>query len=552
VVWCQTYIRIEEASWVEHQGTDVWGVVESAPLTELMEMTIAVKQRNIDQLENILLQTSDPSNPSYGKHLNQSQIDAILAPLPRSIRVVLAWLSSHHVSPKWTSANSDFITVIVTVEQAQLMLQTTYDVFEHRSSKIQAVRCHHYSVPAEVALAIDFVAPTIRLPAIQTARVRRSSSTFVDGSGKAIDFFNTPKILRELYQVGATTRSKASSNLQAVASFLEQYYSPNDLQEFFFIFQNTSIGHTVLADMGPNKPDDPGTEASLDVQYIMSVGAWVPTWVYYTVGRSPTNPNNEPFLAWLVNVTSSTIVPKVISVSYGEDEKSVGFAYAKRVNTEFMKLGTLGISVMFASGDSGAGGNCTEAGRMSPNFPADSPYVTAVGGLVGGTPGHTPTGEVTDSISGGGFSDYWPTPSWQAAATKAYMSQSGLPPTQYWNQSGRGYPDVAAQSEMFTVVQFGFPLIGVGGTSCATPTFSGVISLLNDLRLQAGKSSLGFLNPLIYQIAPANANVFNDVIEGENMGCGHGGFPAKKGWDAATGWGSPNYALLSKVVTSLP
>jgi len=178
--------------------------------------------------------------------------------------------------------------------------------------------------------------------------------------------------------------------------------------------------------------------------------------------------------------------------------------------------------------------------------------VTAGGGLGGGTPGKTPTGEVTDSISGGGFSDYWVTPSWQTAAVTAYMAMSGLPPKQYWNQTGRGYPDVAAQSEMFTVIQFGLPLIGVGGTSCATPTFSGVIGLLNDLRLQAGKSSLGFLNPLIYQSAPQTANLFNDVVQGENMGCGNGGFPAKKGWDAATGWGSPNYALLSKVVAALP
>ena len=45
---------------------------------------------------------------------------------------------------------------------------------------------------------------------------------------------------------------------------------------------------------------------------------------------------------------------------------------------------------------------------------------------------------------------------------------------QYWNASGRGYPDVAAQSEMFVVVQYGIPLPGVGGTSCASPTFSGV------------------------------------------------------------------------------
>lgn len=39
---------------------------------------------------------------------------------------------------------------------------------------------------------------------------------------------------------------------------------------------------------------------------------------------------------------------------------------------------------------------------------------------------------------------------------------------------------------------------GVSGTSCSAPTFGGMVGLLNDLRLQAGKSSLGWLNPLFY------------------------------------------------------
>merc|ERR1711862_1085477 len=52
---------------------------------------------------------------------------------------------------------------------------------------------------------------------------------------------------------------------------------------------------------------------------------------------------------------------------------------------------------------------------------------------------------------------------------------------------------IAAQAEDF-YVDAGFPNPGVAGTSCATPTASGVFTLLNDLRLQAGKSTLGFLS----------------------------------------------------------
>lgn len=72
---------------------------------------------------------------------------------------------------------------------------------------------------------------------------------------------------------------------------------------------------------------------------------------------------------------------------------------------------------------------------------------------------------------------------------------------------------------------------------------------LNDLRLQNGKSTLGFLNPFIYQ----NAAAFHDITTGSSEGCDLGeGWPAKTGWDAVTGVGTPNYASLAKVVSSLP
>ena len=84
------------------------------------------------------------------------------------------------------------------------------------------------------------------------------------------------------------------------------------------------------------------------------------------------------------------------------------------------------------------------------------------------------------------------------------------------------------------MVQDGIPLPGVGGTSCASPTFSGIIALLNDARLAAGKSALGFLNPLLYQSVPTFPGAFNDVTEGTNEGCTVNGFTAAVGWDPVT------------------
>jgi tripeptidyl-peptidase-1 len=120
---------------------------------------------------------------------------------------------------------------------------------------------------------------------------------------------------------------------------------------------------------------------------------------------------------------------------------------------------------------------------------------------VGGTGGK---GLEAASLSSGGFCNRWATPSWQADATKAYLTNTtvAIPPTSFFNASGRGFPDISAQAEGFTVIANEIPLPGVAGTSCACPTASGVMALLNDLRLSAGKSSLGFLNPFIYQVYP--------------------------------------------------
>lgn len=113
---------------------------------------------------------------------------------------------------------------------------------------------------------------------------------------------------------------------------------------------------------------------------------------------------------------------------------------------------------------------------------------------VGGTQGYNP--ETAASLSGGGFSNYWARPTYQIDPVKHYFSvATGVPASDLFNATGAGFPDVAAQAENFNIVVGGFTTF-VAGTSCASPTFTGIVSLLNDQRLSAGKSTLGYLNPL--------------------------------------------------------
>jgi len=325
--------------------------------------------------------------------------------------------------------------------------------------------------------------------------------------------------------------------------FIGQFYFSGDLQEFFALFYQSSFGQ-VPKIVGP---DDgfPGVEASLDIEYIMSVGADIPT-TFWSNKETP-DENNEPFLYFLREVAKTQNPPLVFSISYGDDGEPPE-AYSLRVSAEFQKQGARGISFLFASGDSGVGGdNYGDCSAFVPDYPATSPYVTAVGGtalpLVYGN-------EYANGLSGGGFSDVYPRPQYQQAAVANYLknNKNTLPNQSLWNATGRGYPDVAAMSSNFVIVVNLIPLPGVAGTSCSAPTFSGIIALLNDLRLAAGKKQLGFLNPFIYQ----NPQIFNDITEGSNPGCGTNGFQAAAGWDPATGFGSPNFAKMKQAVMALP
>ena len=206
-----------------------------------------------------------------------------------------------------------------------------------------------------------------------------------------------------------------------------------------------------------------------------------------------------------------------------------------RVDNEFMKFGVSGRSVLFASGDSGV--DCSLTRKFHPEWPTSSPYITSVGGTTSLTR--------VWSSGGGGFSNVFGTPDYQKDIVTAYLNSGKAPSTRDFNTSGRAYPDVSAFSVDFTIVEDGIP-IGVSGTSCAAPTMAGVISILNDVRLLAGKKTLGFLNPLLYQTLKGNG--FFDITEGSNGGELCSGFKAIEGWDPASGWGSPNFSMLKTLI----
>jgi len=87
--------------------------------------------------------------------------------------------------------------------------------------------------------------------------------------------------------------------------------------------------------------------------------------------------------------------------------------------------------------------------------------------------------------------------------------------------------------------------MSVGGTSASSPTVAGIVALLNDYRIANGKSSVGFLNPLLYSTGVAG---LNDITSGSNPGCETNGFSAGTGWDPVTGLGTLDFGKLQPIV----
>lgn len=119
--------------------------------------------------------------------------------------------------------------------------------------------------------------------------------------------------------------------------------------------------------------------------------------------------------------------------------------------------------------------------------------------------------------------------------------------TQYNNsQTVRGYPDISANGANYVVAVDG-SLSLVYGTSASSPVVGSIITLINEQRIAAGKSVVGFINPVLYE----NPDALNDITSGGNEGCGTAGFTAVEGWDPVTGLGTPDYEKLLSVWLAL-
>ncbi|KAL7907816.1 putative Tripeptidyl-peptidase sed1 [Trichoderma velutinum] len=263
----------------------------------------------------------------------------------------------------------------------------------------------------------------------------------------------------------------------------------------------------------------------------------------------------------------------VISISYSGGEADLPASYLRRQCNEIMKLALQGVTVVESSGDYGVAsypenlftnnGCASTDGRVFyPSADVSCPYILAVGSTQFRRFGDSSTTyyESSTSYSGGGFSNYFDAPEWQTDVISSYFDRVTLNFTSYENPGanfsnvgdgvfragGRGYPDVSAVGERLVAFKRG-QWGHAGGTSLSAPIWAAIVTLINERRLAANKSTVGFIHPVLY----AHPEVFTDITEGSNPGCNSTGFPAVSGWDPVSGLGTPNFPKLVDLFLSM-
>ncbi|TVY82948.1 Tripeptidyl-peptidase sed2 [Lachnellula suecica] len=539
------------------------------------KLRIHLKNKNIDSFHQKVYDVSTPDHPEYGRHFNRLELRDHLAPSDESYDLVLKWLESKGLAEK-SSVEDDWIVVQGTTGDAEKLLDTEFGLFENLETGKFTTRTLEYSLPKTLHAHVDIIAPTIKFPSMAPQMstivkdfpappVQFSTSSVADvHDGLNVTACNvtiTPDCLKALYKFKHFRASRRNGNEIALAGFLEEYAQHDDLATFLSIYDPAANGSdfaTGLINNGVNlqqivNGSQEIVEANLDIQYGLAISYPTPTTYYSTAGRppetTPTEVDNEPYLEFLTYLLKLDKIPQTISISYGDGETTVPESYARTVCDLFAQVAARGVSVLVSSGDSGSGSNCSVVDpskfQYAPAFPASCPFVTAVGATRYVEP------ELAVSFSGGGFSNYFPRPSYQDAAVTTYLSEHADPAyTQYFNTSGRAYPDVSAQGVFFHTILSGSDGL-VSGTSASSPAFAGIVALLNSDRISNGLPPFGLLNPWLYS---TGASALTDIVGGKSSGCSQvagSGFPAVTGWDPVTGLGTPDFKKLRLASTGI-
>jgi subtilase family serine protease len=574
--------------------------VGSVPDTQKVTIAIYLKFRNTADLEQLIEDQQNPDSPRYEKFLTPAEFHEKYSPLPADAAKVKTELARMGFKIVDAPAGGLYVTATGTVAQIKSNFHVTQEFYNINGKTVRS-HAETPTIPDSIAPLVLHVAglddskafvkpfvtnnpgklktakggPNLPPPVNGGSTVR--SPCNVDYAAPVVatltpaayettskmDFTNcgyTPQQLQEAYGV-----NKIKSNGKGVRIGLADLYIPDTLQQdlaaYSKMFNLPAITYANFQEIYPpglNTSDDEScgdwsTESTLDVE---AAHAIAPAADIVYLGDA-CNTNYAVPMQVIYSAIDNGLVD-VISGSFGIPEIYVDSGQEAADNQELEEAASLGISVMFSSGDTAdelpAGEDFAET-----SWPASSPWATAVGGTSlllnkNGTGTKVETGwssyinPTYNGVvwtgpfqlqaegwegwfffggAGGGTSMFWPQPSYQKGIVPKSLSEHiNTIETASLNLGtpNRVVPDVAMLADPFTgflqgqtmyegtpgVLDGGCTAIATpayaeyctfqqGGTSVASPLFAGMIAIIDSARVSVGKPMLGFANPSLYK-----------------------------------------------------
>ncbi|KAF8554934.1 hypothetical protein OG21DRAFT_1484296 [Imleria badia] len=411
-----------------------WSLTRRHDVTSTIPLRFALKQRNIEDIGNYLYDVSHPKSPSYGKHWSTGDIACTFAPSDDTVDAVRSWLTASGVNEERIvlGRTKGWIQVDATVEEAEQLIKTEYNVYTHMSGK-EHVGCEVYHLPEHVQPHVDFVTPSVHFDAKLSHRSGGETAAPAQGIGQLIvstglhttgtvsgiigeleecSKYITPICLRTLYELFyepiATDR-----NSFGIVEYTPLAYLQSDLQMFAKNYSTDLIGkepYLVSIDGGILKTTYQNSnysgESDLDLEYGMSLVTGEQTVTLYQTGDIDGGATYNNFLdaidgsyctfeggddptvdgiypdtppgGYMGPEACGTVKPTyVISSSYSFSEADFNPFYAERQCAEYAKLGLMGVTVLYSFGDDGVASfkdHCiNSAGMPSIDGPIFSP-----------------------------------------------------------------------------------------------------------------------------------------------------------------------------------
>jgi len=508
--------------------------VAASDPNEVVEVTVVLRSAGVEkQMASTREMSAKPLKER--RYLSREELAAASAPDAEDIAKMEQFAHDYGLTVVKVSPETSSVSLSGTVKALSEAFGTKLSVYESPSGKYRG-RVGPVKVPAELAPIIVAVLGLDNRKEFRHHSIRRQPGGARLLASEAPSYLPPPEIAKRYnFPAGLDGSDQCIAIIE-----LGGGYQATDIEAYFNklgIAPPTVVPISVDgARNSPGLPPPEGEadgEVALDIEVAAGIAPKAKIAVYFT-------PNNNRTFVDAVNaaVFDNHNKPTVISISWGASEDLPTGQYKRTMDQALQQAAAVGITVFISSGDTGSAYPEQGDDLAHVQYPASSPYVTGCGGT-----SFTATGEVVwnhdGGATGGGVSDVYPVPDWQALVNVPPCANPGGKP-------GRGVPDVAG----FADPDPGYAVMcrgneqGVGGTSAVAPLWAGLIALINQ---QLGKP-VGSLNPLLYKLT----GVFNEVTEGNN--CCVNGVPcyqAGPGWNPCTGLGTPDGTKLLQALTAL-